>query len=83
MKKNIPTIVHTVSMGDVDDPDLYVAEPLYNWEKTEVGKWVMENSNPAPTWQRQTDHPHCFGWKYYIVGYFNEQDLTYYNLKFK
>ena len=34
MKKNIPTIVHTVSMGDVDDPDLYVAEPLYNWEKT-------------------------------------------------
>jgi len=82
MKKNIPTTVHTITMGDVDDPDLYVAEPLYNWEKTEVGKWVMENSNPAPTWQRQTD-PHCFGWKYLIVGYFNEQDLTYFNLKFK
>lgn len=82
MKKNIPITVHTITMGDVDDPDLYVAEPLINWESTEVGKWVMENSNPAPTWQRQID-PHCLGWRYSIVGYFSEQDLTYYNLKFK
>ena len=82
MKKNIPITVHTITMGDVDDPDLYVAEPLINWESTEVGKWVMENSNPAPTWQRQID-PHCLGWRYSIVGYLSEQDLTYYNLKFK
>ena len=41
MKKQI--IVHTFQMGDVEDPDLYAAEPLYAWQKSLPGEWVMEN----------------------------------------
>jgi hypothetical protein len=33
-------IVHTFKLSDVDDVDLYAAEPIYNWQQTEVGKWV-------------------------------------------
>lgn len=34
---------HTFTMGDVDDVDIYVAQPLYEWQQTEHGKWVMEH----------------------------------------
>jgi hypothetical protein len=36
---------HTFSMGDVDDVDIYVAEPIYQWQQTEQGRWVMEHAH--------------------------------------
>lgn len=36
--------VHTFRMGDVEDPEIYVAQPIYDWQQTEMGKWVMEHS---------------------------------------
>jgi hypothetical protein len=33
--------VHEFTMGDVEDPDLYAAQPLIEWEKSESGQWVM------------------------------------------
>jgi len=34
---------HSFLLGDVEDPDIYVAAPLYDWQQTTKGKWVMEN----------------------------------------
>ena len=48
----IECIVHTIKMGDVEDPDLYVADPIWKWQQTEEGQWLMENSKPAPIWKR-------------------------------
>jgi len=31
-------------MGDVDDVDIYVAEPIWEWQQTPKGKWAMENA---------------------------------------
>jgi hypothetical protein len=67
-------------MGDVEDPDLYAAEPLYNWEKSEVGQWVMERSTEVPMWKRYID-PHSFGHKYMITATFEEKTLTEYYLR--
>jgi hypothetical protein len=58
-------IVHTFSMGDVDDPDLYAAQPLYEWEHSEAGQWVMKNAADTPTWYRMAD-PMSYGYKYQI-----------------
>lgn len=58
-------IVHTFNMGDVDDPDLYAAQPLYEWEKSEAGQWVMKNAADTPTWHRMAD-PTSYGYKYQI-----------------
>ena len=36
-------LVHKFRMGDVEDPTLYAAQPIYDWQQTEKGKWVMKN----------------------------------------
>lgn len=75
-------VVHTFSMGDVEDPDLYAAEPLYNWQNTESGQWVMEHAVEKPFWHRQVD-PASYGHKYYIIARLKEQDQTYWTLKWQ
>ena len=61
--KEIP--VHQFLLGDVDDPDLFAAEPLINWEKSDAGQWVMKNAADTPTWHRMAD-PITYGYKYVI-----------------
>jgi hypothetical protein len=58
-------IVHQFSMGDVDDPDLYAAQPLYEWEHSDAGQWIMKNAADTPTWYRIAD-PTSFGYRYQI-----------------
>jgi len=80
MKKQI--IVHTFQMGDVEDPDLYAAEPLYAWQKSLPGEWVMENCcDDAPIWHRHAD-PTSFGYRYTISATFEEKKLTEFYLRF-
>jgi hypothetical protein len=74
-------VVHTFQMGDVDDPDLYAAEPLYQWQQSDVGKWVMENSLDTPEWHRYAD-PMTFGHKYAVTAVFDTKRLTEYYLRF-
>ena len=75
-------IVHKIKMGDVEDPDLYVAEPIYNWQQTDAGKFIMEKSRKQPEWHRLLD-PHSYGYVYHIVAYLDGPDLTYWKLKYE
>ena len=36
-------LVHKFVMYDTDDPELLMAEPIYNWQQTEHGQWVMKH----------------------------------------
>jgi hypothetical protein len=74
--------VHEFSMGDVDDPDLYAAEPLYQWQTSEQGQWIMEHAVETPIWNRVID-PHSFGWRYQIVAKLKAKDYTYWSIKWK
>jgi hypothetical protein len=74
-------VVHTFQMGDVDDPDLYAAEPLYQWQQSDQGQWVMENSMDTPEWHRHTDYS-SFGYKYAITAVFESKKLTEFYLRF-
>lgn len=58
-------VVHEFSMGDVEDPDLFAAEPLWKWEQSEQGQWIMKNACDTPTWHRYAD-PSIYGYKYQI-----------------
>lgn len=73
-------IVHSFEMGDVDDPDLYAAEPLYQWQQSEVGQWIMERAVETPVWHRFAD-PSTFGWKYQISAKLQAKDYTYWSIK--
>ena len=79
---SITQVVHTIRMGDVEDPDLMVAQPIYEWQQTEAGKWIMENSNPTPSWHRNHDI-YNYGYTYQIRAYLTSKQITYYELKFK
>ena len=74
--------VYTFKVSDVDDPDIYAGQPIWEWEHTEAGKWVMENSSPKPIWERHID-PQTYGYRYIIKGYFTPEQLTYWKLKFE
>ena len=67
-------------MGDVEDPDLYAAQPLWEWQKSEAGAWVMEHAVETPFWTRQADHT-SFGYRYYVVARLRESDQTFFKLK--
>jgi hypothetical protein len=75
-------IVHKIYMGDVEDPDLFVAEPIYKWQESEEGKWIMERSVEKPMWKRQTD-PSSYGYVYTIHAWLDGKDLTYWKLKYE
>lgn len=73
--------VYSFTMGDVDDPVLYAAEPLYKWEQSEKGQWVMKNAIEQPIWMKGVD-PSTFGHRFHIRAKFTEQKLVEYYLKF-
>ena len=78
----VETVVHTIRMGDVEDPDLFVAQPMYEWQQTDKGKYIMKNSIPTPLWQRSID-PYTCGYLYTIKAYLTPKQLTYYKLKYE
>lgn len=80
--KTIALKVATFSLGDVEDPDLLIAAPIYEWQQTKAGKWIMENSQPTPKWQRYADTL-TYGHKYIITAYLTPQQVTYWKLKFE
>ena len=73
-------VVHHFPMGDVEDPDLYAAQPLYDWQQSEAGAWVMEHAVEPPFWTRQADLE-SYGYRYYIVARLKEADQTYFKLR--
>jgi hypothetical protein len=80
--KITPVVVHSFTMGDVDDPDIYAANPLWEWQTSDMGKWVMKNSVITPEWYR-VQEPITYGHKFYILARLREQDLTFWTLKWK
>ena len=74
--------VHSFTMGDVEDPDLYAAQPIYEWQESEAGKWLIEHAVETPFWHRTID-PTTYGHKYYIIARLQEQDQTYWTLKWQ
>lgn len=67
-------------MGDVEDPEIYAAFPLHEWEKTDHGKWVKANASKQPEFFiRMGDH---YGFKVVVEAEFTPENLVWYNLKF-
>jgi len=72
--------VHEITMGDVEDPDLWVADPIWRWQQTDAGKFVMENAVDPPYWTRNMDYNN-YGHVYRIMARLSEQNETFWRLK--
>jgi hypothetical protein len=73
-------VAHTFQINDAEDPDIAAGSFLYNWEKSESGKFIMENAYETPSWHRQQS-PEFYGWNYIIVVLMEEKKLSEYYLK--
>jgi len=70
---------HTFSMGDVDDVDIYVTQPIYEWQQTEQGKWVMEHCKD-PQYTVGPDDTN-WGHRVRLYGNLEDKDATFFELK--
>ena len=66
-------------MGDVDDPEIYAAMPIHDWEQTEQGQWVMEHC-ADPRFHFATD-AQSWGHRVVISGVLEDKDATFWQLK--
>ena len=73
-------VVHEFTMGDVDDPDLYAAEPLWQWQQSEEGQWVMSHAVETPSWYRIPDQLQ-YGYKFQVRAKLSGARLTEYMLR--
>lgn len=72
-------VLHEFTMGDVDDVEIYVAEPIYNWQQTPEGKWAMEKAEDV--YWTSTPNPHTYGHRIKIIGTLKDKYATFYELK--
>lgn len=59
-------VVHEFTLSEVDDPDLYAAEPIVEWQNSEMGAWVMQHAVEPPSWHRHPNTLQYYGYRYQI-----------------
>jgi hypothetical protein len=74
-------VVHEFLVSDAEDPDIHAAEPLYKWEKSEAGQWIMKNAAETPIWNRVVD-PGTLSYKYRISAKLMGPALTEWLLRY-
>lgn len=73
---------HWFTVGDVDDPEIYAAEPILEWQNSEAGQWMMKYSDPTPSWHQARDLA-SWGTRYCIRGYLTPELYSYWKLKYE
>jgi len=70
------------NMGDVEDPEIYCASPIWDWQQTEYGKWCMTHSTEQPSFRITHDY-NTYGYKCVVYGDLEERDYTFHQLKWR
>jgi hypothetical protein len=73
-------VVHKFRMSDVEDPDIWAGQSLYEWQESEQGKFVMKNAVDKPEWNRQLDN-YGMGWLYAITAELEAKKLSEFYLR--
>jgi hypothetical protein len=72
-------ILHEFRMGDVEDVEIYMAEPIYQWQQTPEGKFCMEKATDLE-YHTQVDHM-TMGHRIVITGWLSGKHATFWALK--
>ena len=72
--------VYRFRVGDVEDPDLYAAQPMWDWQESEQGKFVMKHAVDKPEWHRRLDAQH-YGHEDAIVAELESKKLAEFYLR--
>ena len=75
-------VVHKFDLSDCEDPDIYAAAPIFDWERSEAGQFVMKHAIDKPEWHRHMD-PMFMGYRYLIIAELEKKKLSEFYLRFK
>jgi hypothetical protein len=64
----------------VEDSDIMAGEPLWQWQHSDQGQWIMEHAAEKPYWIRAIDHV-TFGYQYRIMARLSEQMECFWRLR--
>jgi len=78
--QRIITLLHQFTLGDVEDPYLFAALPISEWQKTEKGQWCMSHASIDPIF---SCYPIMTQWGYEVAIYGNltPEDYSYFQLR--
>ena len=74
-------VVHRFVVRDSEDPEIYAAEPILEWQKTEAGEFVMKHAINRPEYKRYMNYE-TFGYLYSIIAELEKNKLVEFYLKF-
>jgi hypothetical protein len=72
-------VLHRFTLNDCDDPEIYMAQPIYEWQQTPAGKWCMEKATELE-YHTQMDYQNM-GYCVAITGYLSGKNATFWELK--
>lgn len=72
--------VHEFRLNDVDDVDIYVAGPIWDWQQSEVGSWIIEHAETQPYYVQNTDM-NTYGYRIKIMARLSDKNQTFWRLK--
>jgi hypothetical protein len=73
-------VVHRFNISDTDDPEIYAAEPIYRWEKSEAGQFVMKHAIDVPVFHKQLNS-FSYGYEYAITAELEMKKLSEFYLR--
>ena len=79
LEKNCKYILHEFVLGDVEDPEIYCADPIIKWQETDYGKWCMKVAEDIT--YNITPNPHIYGYKVTLIGNVSGKHATFLALK--
>lgn len=74
-------VVHSFFVSESEDVDIYVAEPLYQWEQSEKGRWVMEKCVPKSARWNKFLNPNSYSYIVQVSAEFEGPTVTEYLLR--
>jgi len=74
-------VVHEFRVSDAEDPDLYAAEPMWKWQESDQGQFIMKHAIDKPEWHRRIDYA-SYGYQYVIVAEIEKKKLSEFYLRF-
>jgi len=74
-------VVHKFDIRDVDDPEIYAAGHIFDWERSDAGQWILERTIEIPEWHRWDD-PMSFFTKFAITAKLKDKDYVMWILKY-
>ncbi len=72
--------VHEFYVSDVEDVMSLTGGPLWDWQQSEVGQWVIEHAVEQPYWHKDLD-VNTYSYRFRIMARLSEQDQTFFKLK--